>query len=58
MPQEDLMHEFLKDYKRLVKYNHLHIISENKPLPAKIQKDLWFRNLLSKHKIKKHKVPN
>jgi len=54
----DSMHQILKGYKTLAKYNHLHIISENKPLPVKIQKDFWLRGLLSKHKIKKARIPN
>lgn len=56
-PQE-LLSEFLKDYKTLIKYNHLHIISAKRPLPLKLQKDLWIRTLLTKNKLKRTKIPN
>ncbi len=47
--------ELFNVYKKLVKYNHLHIIFENKPLPTKLQKDLWvkfFEQKISKRKRK------
>ncbi len=55
---EELLPEFLRDYKILVKYNHLHIITEKKPMSLKLQKDFWIRNLLSKNKFKRIKFPN
>ena len=39
MNREDL----LNINKQLKKFNHLHIISENKPIPFKEHKDLWMK---------------
>ena len=35
--------QLLKLHKQLLTYNHLHMISENRPLPFKAQKDLWIK---------------
>lgn len=35
--------QFLKVHKQLLAYNHIHMISENKPLSFKAQKELWVK---------------
>lgn len=35
--------QFFNEHKRLIAYNHIHMISENRPMPNKAQKDLWIK---------------
>ena len=38
-----IQEQLLKVHKQLLAYNHIYMISENKQLPLKSQKDLWVK---------------
>ncbi len=35
--------QLLKVHKQLLAYNHIHMISEQRPMPLKLQKDIWVK---------------
>jgi len=48
--------ELLKVNKQLLIYNHIHLISENKPIPVKTQKELWIKIWSLKRRNSKYRA--